>query len=200
MRADRMTRDNGAIPDIPLLPTGYERTLPPGVQSTVRTRRRRLAGQAKGRVLDLGGSHAHRPLWPDPARAVVLDGAGDPRLGRLADEGERFDTVVSVFQLAAATDLPAALALVRAVLADDGEVRFLEPGRRTGFAGRTQRLLAPALAITSGWHVDRDIPDALRRAGLSVTDVERHRVATTQWWLRSLVEGRAHHSLLPPAT
>ena len=188
------------IADPPLVPTGYERSLPPGVQSTVRTRRRALAARARGRVLDLGGSGAHAGLW-DAARlddVVLLDGSSDPTLVELAHADERFDTVVSVFQFAAAPDLAATLARVARVLAPEGRVLFLEPGRLPGIAGRSQRVLAPALALTAGWHVDRDIPMALRRARLSVTDLERHRTATTQWWLRTVVEGSAHHALVPP--
>ena len=193
--------ENGLIPDIPLLPTGYERTLPPGVQSTVRTRRRALAGRARGRVLDLGGSDAHAGLWgPSAVDGVsVLGGSGDPELVRLARGPERFDTVFSVFQLASAPDLAATLARIVSVLADDGTVLFLEPGRLPGLAGRTQRLLAPAMAVTTGWHVDRDVPASMRRAGLSITDLERHRTATTQWWLRTVIEGCAHRALLPTA-
>jgi SAM-dependent methyltransferase len=167
------------------------------VLSTVRARRRLLAARAAGRVLDLGGADWHGSLWPE-REVVRLRGASDPELGRLADGDARFDTVFSVFQLAAAGDLATTLACIRRVLAPDGAVLFLEPGRLVGLAGRSQRLLGPAVAATAGWHLDRDIPMELRRAGLSVTDLERHRAATTQWWLRIVVEGTAHHSLVPP--
>lgn len=179
------------------------------MQTTVRTRRRALAGRAWGRVLDLGGSEAHPSLWnghrgaaastrESAGATTVLQGSADPTLARLASGPDRFDTVVSVFQLASAPDLAATLHHIASVLAEDGQVLFLEPGRLPGFAGRTQRLLSPVMAVTTGWHVDRDVPMALRRAGLSITDLERRRVTTTQWWLRSLVEGTAHHALLSP--
>jgi SAM-dependent methyltransferase len=184
------------IVDTPLVPTGYERTLPPGVQATVRARRRAAAGRATGRVLDLGGSEAHRRLWRSTdVDVTLLNGSGDPAVRRLAEEDARFDTVFSVFQLASAPDLAATLARLARVLAPGGRLLFLEPGRLAGMAGRTQRLLAPAMAATAGWRLDRDVPMAVRRAGLTITDLDRHRVATTQWWLRSLVEGTAHHAL-----
>jgi SAM-dependent methyltransferase len=186
-----------AIAPLDLLPTGYERTLPPGVLSTVRARRQALADRARGRVLDLGGADRHATLWG--AREVVrLDCGADPRLDRLTGRDERFDTVFSVFQLSAAHDLASTLAQLRQVLAPEGVVLFLEPGRLVGLAGRSQRVLGRAVAATAGWHLDRDIPMELRRAGLSVTDLERHRAPTTQWWLRIVVEGTAHHSLVPP--
>jgi SAM-dependent methyltransferase len=182
-----------------IIPTGYERTLPPEAQLITRARRRALVRRATGRVLDLGGADTHRALWATArvAPVEVLDGGGDPRLAELVASGERFDTVVSVFQLAAAADLDPLLAAVRSVLSDDGALLFLEPTRVTGPTGRLQRLAAPAVAATTGWRTDHDVPMALRRAGLSVTDVERHRVPTLQPWLRQLVEGRAHRALLP---
>ena len=188
--------------DIGIIPTGYERTLPPELQLLVRARRRAVARRATGRVLDLGGADSHAALWDDRGGvddAVVLDGIGDVRLPALARSGERFDTVLSVFQLASADDLPAALRRIASVLADDGRLRFLEPGRLVGVGGRLQSLVAPPVGLLTGWRVDRDIPQALRDAGLSVTDIERHRVPTLQWWLRLLNEGSAHHALAPSA-
>lgn len=188
--------------DTGIIPTGYERTLPPEAQLLVRARRRALAGRGRGRLLDLGGADMHRTLWDGAAHvseATVLDGSGDRRLGELAAAGERFDTVVSVFQLAASTDLDATLRAVRGVLADDGRVLFVEPGAQVGLPGRVQRLVAPSLGGLTGWRADRDIPMALRTAQLSVIDITRHRVPTLQLWLRQVLEGVAHHALAPGA-
>ena len=164
----------------------------------VRARRRTLAGRARGRVLDLGGAESHRNLWPGRADVddhLVLDGAHPDRLAALAADGQRFDTIVSVFQLAAAADLATTVAGLRALLAPEGTIEFLEPGRQVGVGGRAQRLVAPPLAAATGWRIDRDIPAELRAGGLSVIDLERHRVRTLQWWLRSVAEGTAHHAL-----
>lgn len=185
-------------PDI--IPSGYERTLPPEVQLLVRARRRRMAGRATGRVLDLGGSGSHQGLWtgmPGVDDAVVLGGGDDARLAELADAGSCFDTVLSVFQLAAATDLASTLERIRRVLDADGRLLFLEPARLVGGGGRVQSVLAPAYGTLAGWRPDRDIPMELRAARLSVTDVRRHRATTLQWWVRRLVEGTAHHALEP---
>lgn len=188
------------MPEIGIIPTGYERTLPPEAQLLARARRRELVRRAGGRVLDLGGADTHHSLWddrPGGAAAVVLDGGDDPRLADLVAAGERFDTVVSVFQLAASDDLPALLGRVRDLLGDEGRLLFLEPTLVPGRTSRLQRLAAPGVAAVTGWRTDRDVPMALRRAGLSVTDVERHRVPTLQPWLRQLAEGRAHRALPP---
>lgn len=154
-------------------------------------------------MLDLGGADAHRGLWPSVSgveSVTVLDGPTDPRLSGPAPAGERYDTIVSVFQLAAAVDLAATLRRLRGALAADGELLFLEPARLVGLAGRVQRAVAPPLGLLAGWRADRDVPMALRQSGLSVTDIQRHRVATLQWWLRQVVEGRAHHALPPGGT
>jgi hypothetical protein len=151
-------------------------------------------------VLDLGGADAHRTVWSSVTTVesvTVLDGAADPSLSGLAQGTERYDTIVSVFQLAAAPELDTTLRRLRSVLADGGELLFLEPARLVGVGGRVQRLVAPPLGLMTGWRPDRDVPMALRAAGLSVIDVRRHRVPTVQWWLRQLVEGRAHHALVP---
>lgn len=188
---------------VPIIaPTGYERRLPPGVQLTVHSRRRALAGRARGRVLDLGGAASHDAMWeaagvPDATRLGL---AFEDELADLAESGERFDTVLSVFRLIAAADLAHTVSCVRRVLAADGQVLFLEPGRRSGTAGRAQRLAAPGFAVVTGWHLDRDVPSVLRRSRLSITDLQRHRTSTVQWWLRCLLEGTAHHALRLPRT
>jgi hypothetical protein len=183
-----------------IIPSGYERTLPPEVQLLVRARRRRLVGRATGRVLDLGGSGTHQGLWagvPGADEVLVLDGGDDARLTDLAGGSTRFDTVLSVFQLAATADLRATLELIRQVLDGEGRLLFLEPARLVGAGSRVQSVLAPAYGTLAGWRPDRDIPMELRAAGLSVTDVRRHRATTLQWWVRRLVEGTAHHALEP---
>lgn len=153
-------------------------------------------------MLDLGGADTHRNLWGGAhqvSEATVLDGVGDPRLGQLAAVGERFDTVISVFQLASAPDLDATLAAVRTVLAEDGRLLFVEPGSQVGLPGRVQRFVAPPLGGVTGWRADRDLPMELRAAGLSVIDIRRRRVATLQLWLRQVLDGVAHHALAPGA-
>lgn len=194
---DRCSAKLVGIDDLHLIPTGYERLLPPGVQMTVRTRRRAMTRRLDGRILDLGGSEAHRSLWRDRDDVTVLDGVADPAFLSLVDRDERFDAIVSVFQLATVADLAGTLSRVRRLLTVDGQFHFIEPARRTGMTGRAQRIAAPMVTLSTGIRLDRDIPAELRANGLSVTSLERHRTPSTQWWLSRLVEGVAHHSLLP---
>lgn len=171
--------------------------LPPSVQLTVRSRRRVLATRAKGRILDLGGASSHASLWSDPPGLVRLGATFERELDSLAGSGTQFDTIFSAFRLVSTVDLYAALDRLRSLLHPGGHLLFLEPARRTGPAGRAQRLVTPGITMATGWRVDRDIPAALRGAGLSVTDLERHRTNTVQWWLRSILEGVAHPALRP---
>lgn len=149
-----------------------------------------------GRILDLGGSEAHRSLWRGLDDVMVLDGVADPAFLSLVDRDERFDVIVSVLQLTTVADLAGTLSRIRRLLAVDGQFHFLEPARRTGMTGRAQRIAAPMVTMSTGIRLDRDIPAELRANGLSVTSLERHRTPTAQWWLGRLVEGVAHHSLL----
>lgn len=166
------------------------------MQLTVRARRQALARQARGRVLDLGGAESHRSLFRRPELDVVrADGASDDLVLGLVDAGERFDTVFSVFQLTQVTDLAGTISRLARMLSPDGQLLFVEPARLTGGAGRAQRLAAPMAALSTGLRTTRDIPGALRTGGLSVTAIERHRIRTTQWWLREVVEGSAHRAL-----
>ncbi len=189
-----MRRETVLIADLHLTPTGYERLLPPGVRMTVRTRRRAMAHDVSGRILDLGGAEAHRSLWAD-ADVTILDSVADPALVSMVDRSVRFDVIFSVMQLATVADLAGTISRLGRLLTPDGRLRFLEPGRLVGAAGRAQRLAAPMVTISTGIRVDRDIPHQLRTNGLSVTALRRHRTTTTQWWHRQVVEGTAHRAL-----
>ena len=181
-----------------LVPTGYERRLSPSVQLTVRSRRRALAGRARGRVLDLGGAGSHVPLWSSLGveDVCVLGPSLDRELDDLVGTGDCFDTVLSVFRLVAVADLDRTVAQLKTLLADDGRLLFLEP-RGGGPAAGTARALRPGFPGAVVGYPGRDVPSTLRRAGLSVTDLERHRIPTLPWWRRHLVEGAAHHALAP---
>lgn len=166
---------------------------------TVRSRRRALSGRARGRVLDLGGADSHRSLWDTvPAVTdVVRVHDTDAALDRLIAQGATFDTVFSVFALASAVHLPALLVRLRSLLDRDGYLLFLEPTRQVGFAARLQSMAAVPVAVSLGWHPNRDITKSLREAHLSVVELRHHRCRTTQWWVRAIDEGVAHHERRP---
>ena len=136
-------------------------------------RRSRLLSRATGRVLDVA---EHRPA----------------RLTELVDAGERYDTVVSVLQISTAPDAVTMCRNLRSLLADDGELWFLEPTAVVGALGVVQHALGPWTRRTTGRRPDYDIPSVLRAAGLTVTDCERF-VVRALWPYRSFVQGVARH-------
>jgi len=84
------------------------------------------------------------------------------------------DTVVSTFALCRVVDLHGTLAGVRRALAQGGVLLFLEHVGATGRRQRAQRVLTPAWQrLAPGCHLDRDLPGAIRAAGIAITDIER---------------------------
>jgi hypothetical protein len=168
-----------------ILPGGYLRRLPPRARTVVGEHRRRLLRDVGGRVLDLGGDAGHLPLYPASAEVVAGDGEGP------------FDHVVSILHLTACADPAAELDRVRRRLGPDGTFVFLEPVVDPGFGGRGQRLVAPAVGRLAGWRPDRDVPALVRDARLVMSDLARLPMPRYLWPLTELVEGRAHHRVVP---
>jgi hypothetical protein len=189
-----------------------ERLFTPFDQALLREHRRTLVARAHGRVLELGGTGAQVELYP-ALRVDELTMVGPPaaragvgrRIARAAFDIHHvgaldaldppYDTVVAVFVLSARRDLGADLALVRSVLAPDGHVLFLDTSRRRppGLTSLvTSAVTRPALRMLAPGGVDPpDLPAALRRAGLTVVDLDRFGLPTLTVPLRSLVAGRA---------
>jgi SAM-dependent methyltransferase len=82
-------------------------------------RRLRMFAQADGRVLDLN-DYSSQAL-----RALV-------------DDGDRFDTIVSILQISVAADAAALCQSLVHLLADDGRLLFLEPTSAVGVTGAAQ--------------------------------------------------------------
>jgi AhpD family alkylhydroperoxidase len=161
----------------------------------VRKARSRIAGAARGDVLEIGiGTGSNLEVYAD---AVVLHGL-DPSAPALsiargrARRSERtvalvqgdagalpypdasFDTVVATFVLCSVGDVGRSLAEARRVLRPGGTIRLLEHARsRHGVVAAVQTRSAPAWARASGCRLDHDVVGAVRAAGLSVLE-ERH--------------------------
>ena len=162
----------------------------------VRHARRRIAGAARGDVLEIGiGTGSNLDVYAD---AVVLHGLDPsaPALSiaqRRARRSERpvalvegdagslpypdasFDVVVATFVLCSVGDVGRSLAEARRVLRPGGTIRLLEHARsRHGVVAAIQARSAPAWASASGGcRLDHDVVGAVRAAGLTVLD-ERH--------------------------
>lgn len=87
-----------------------------------------------------------------------------------------YDAVVTTLVMCSVPDPAAAAAALRAVLADEGRLHYLEHVRAGGLLGRLQPVLTPWWArLAGGCHLDRPATAALRGAGL---------VPVEQRWLR----------------
>ncbi len=179
-----------------------ERVLPHLIHGVMRdprfeTFRRRIAGGARGRVLELGiGSGLNLPFYGaevteligiDPSRSLLRRARRAVRevpfpvwllqadAARLPLQAGCVDTVVSSWTLCSIPDLDAALAEIIRVLRPGGCFRFVEHGRSEDRAvARLQRILTPLWRpLAGGCHLDRPIDVRLRRSGLVPQPLER---------------------------
>lgn len=162
--------------------------------------RRAAAGQARGRVLELGcgtGLNLDYYDWagverldatePDPymlararKRAEALPSAVQQRVHlhevmaeALPFEDASFDAAVSTLVLCTVEDLGQALRETWRVLKPGAALHAVEHVRGHGVIGATQKVLQPAWGwCAAGCHLDRDTEEALRKAGF-VPDVRR---------------------------
>jgi hypothetical protein len=128
-----------------------------------------LRARAHGRVLDLTRGRSRFDLE------------------HLAATGECFDTVISIFALSVSPDPRHDARTIERLLAERGELLFLERTAATGLEGRIER------ALGRGYH---DISTVLRDAGLSPRVCDRITV-TTMFPPRRFVEGAALRTVAP---
>lgn len=177
-----------------------ERVLPQLVhwsmrQATFEPYRRRVAGQAGGRVLEIGvGSGLNLPLYAAAAHVIGLDpstrllsmartAAGE--LGRAIElvEGSAeampfpdhsVDTVVSTWTMCSIPDVARALTEMRRVLKPDGRLLFAEHGRSSEHrVARWQDRLTPVWKlIGGGCHLNRPIEQLIRGAGFRLEQLQ----------------------------
>ena len=155
--------------------------------------RRKIVPEASGRVLELGfGSGRNLPFY-DPSRIEELWGLEPSREmlnlteGRVADapfpvtllespgeaiplESGSIDTAVSTYTLCTIPDPIQALREVARVLKPGGRLLFAEHGRAPDRSVRKwQARLTPIWKrVAGGCHLDRNIPELLRKAGFDI--------------------------------
>jgi ubiquinone/menaquinone biosynthesis C-methylase UbiE len=158
--------------------------------------RRRIAGEASGRVLEIGiGSGLNLPFYGrrvehltgiDPSPALLgkararsqwvgfpvrlLEGSAEA----LPLDDASVDTVVSSWTLCSIPDVESALAEIARVLRPGGRFLFVEHGLAPEpRVARIQHALTPAWRrIAGGCHLDRPIDTLLRQAGLEPERLE----------------------------
>jgi ubiquinone/menaquinone biosynthesis C-methylase UbiE len=163
----------------------------------IREVRTKVAGGARGRVLEIGaGTGFNFRYYPRDAEVVATD--PDPEMRRLAEPRARehgidlraapaerlpcpdrsFDTVVSTGVFCAVDDAVAAIGEVHRVLRPGGVLRFSEHVRGRGAARRMmQRALDPFHYRLFRCHIGRDTLGLLRDAGFEIVQLEHPRHA-----------------------
>ncbi|HET9443051.1 MAG TPA: class I SAM-dependent methyltransferase, partial [Acidimicrobiales bacterium] len=157
--------------------------------------RRRLVAEARGRVLEVGsGTGRNLALYRDveavvalepddamrdrllrriPAAAVPVE-VHDAGLGESGLADASFDTVVSTLVLCSVDDQDAVLGEIRRLLKPDGQFLFLEHVRSPGLWGTLEAAVTPVWRrLAGGCHLDRRTLQAMRAAGLAITDCQR---------------------------
>lgn len=175
----------------------YDTLMWPFERAAVGAWRRRLAAQARGRVLEIGTGTGAQLRWYAPgasvtaiepdatmrerarrraseaaARVAVVDG----RAEELPFEEASFDAAVSAFALCTVADPAAALAELRRVLVPDGTLLLLEHVHLPWEPGRTlQSVASPAwAAVAGGCRLDRDTVRTAVEAGFGVRMQRSH--------------------------
>lgn len=161
--------------------------------------RQHIAGEAVGRVLEIGaGTGANFPFYRNIAPLVATE--PDPFMLRRAKQRARevglpvefhdrpaealpfadasFDTVVATLVLCSVADPARALAEVRRVLKPDGTFRFIEHVRaHSARTARVQDFLTPVWRrLAAGCHPNRRTAEAIAGAGLPIIELQERMV------------------------
>ncbi len=186
----------------PLFARLYARVLAPNEPAELKQRRRELLSGLHGRVVELGaGAGTNFPLYPETVaevvavepepymraqaqaaaarddvrvRVTVVDGIADA----LPLTDDSCDAAVACLVLCSVPDQGTALAELRRVLKDDGELRFFE---HVLARGRLTSTLQQVVDRTfwphafGGCHTARDTPAAIAAAGFQIAEQRRIR-------------------------
>jgi SAM-dependent methyltransferase len=200
----------------------HDRLTGPVGRAALAERRHRLLGEARGKVLEIGGGTGrsldhYRAGLVERVDVIEPDGALRRRLqaraasapvpvrvhpGGAADPfpDPPYDTAVCCLVLCTVPDLPGAAGRLITALAPGGRLLFLEHLRSPGWRGRAQHTVTPIWSrVVPGCHLDRDVLGALRAAGFVVTDADRFRVPQSGGVLHDLVQGTAVERIRPEA-
>jgi ubiquinone/menaquinone biosynthesis C-methylase UbiE len=175
----------------------YERRGRRGESPYEQELRGRVAGEATGRVLEIGaGTGLNFPHYPENAEVVATE--PDPQMLRRAgprasEHGvdlraapaehlpfpdRSFDTVVSTGVFCSVDDPKRALGEVHRVLRPGGQLRFSEHVRAERPLRRIVQLtFDPIHRLVFRCHIGRDTLRTMRQAGFEIEDLERLRYA-----------------------
>ena len=173
---------------------------PEPVRAELARRREQILVRARGQVLDLD----------DPAVIRRFEWLGATQIGSALVASARlagppvhdlapprpdglYDTVVATGVLAGFADLGAITTALAALVAADGALLFVEPVGRPGWSHLVRATVTDRRGRRpwSALHLDRDVPAAVRAAGLVVCDLDRGVLHDQPLSLRHWVTGRA---------
>jgi hypothetical protein len=166
---------------------------PEPVRAELARRREQILVRATGRVLDLDDPAAMERFEGIGSTAIAAGVRAAPRPSAAGSQ-PRFDTVVASGVLAGFADLGAITAALADVVADDGSLLFVEPVGAPGWPSVLLTSLPSPRRGDAPWralHLDRDVPAAVRAAGLVVCDLDRGELPAQPRSLRHWVSGRA---------
>ena len=194
--------------------TTYDPFLALGERRGMRERRRRLLGQARGRVLEIGaGTGLNLAHYPDELEELVLTEPIDPMARRLESRLHRsdacgsvlragaealpvatdsIDTVVSTMVLCTVANPEAALAEIRRVLRPDGRLLFCEHVRSDSnrLSRWQERLAGPWEAFADGCRSNQDTLGLIEQA-LRLERLEREEWRGMPGLVQPLIVGEA---------
>jgi ubiquinone/menaquinone biosynthesis C-methylase UbiE len=153
-----------------------------------------IAGEARGRVLEIGAGTGVNFLYYQAAESIVAAEPDPFMLRRAETRAERlglhvefcqcpaealpfpdssFDTVVSTLVLCTVPDPARSLAEFRRVLKPTGTFRFIEHVRAHGLLARVQDFVTPAWRwIGAGCHPNRQTAQNIARAGFDIVELQ----------------------------
>jgi len=194
---------------------GYDRFMAAAENAGLRTYRENLLQAASGRVLEIGGgTGANLPFYGGGVTELIVAEPEEPMVRRLRHKlqgyriptttlsapaeqlpvaAESFDCVVSTLVLCTVPDPARALAEVRRVLKDRGQLLFIEHVRSEdpSLAHWQDRLRRPWAWFGYGCQCNRSTVETIRSAGFSVSKLECRKLPKVPPIVRPLVIGNA---------
>ena len=204
----------------------YDRLIEPASRPKMEPLRRFAAGEARGRVIELGaGTGANLPYYdwskvdaltltePDPHMAKRIQrrihglpsGARDkvrvveaPAESLPFDDHE-FDCAVVTLTFCSVHDLDASLRELRRVLKPEGELRLVEHVRGGALTATAQKLVQPVYGwLSGGCNLSRETEAHVRAAGFTLTITDRPNLGGPLTpGISGTARPREHHAAMP---